>query len=369
MTLLGNDFPLQTTGDNMLTRLLKPILTKLGVGLLLGIGLVACAPAARQTALQAATPTQSVADLQSKILTLKGAIGAHDPVIIKAGGQYYRYATGPGIPIGCSPDLITWRDCGRVFSQLPIEAYKSVPEVGDLWAPDIAFLNGRYVLYYSASSFGSNKSAIALATNTTLDPLSKDYKWVDEGVVIASRPGNNYNTIDPNLVQVADGTLWLAFGSFWSGIKLIQMDSKTGKTLADAPLQALAQRGPPGAVEAAFITQRGGYYYLFVSFDQCCQGVNSTYNMRVGRAKTVTGPYTDRAGKAMLDGGGTLVLEGKTNWRGPGHNAVLVEDDVYWLVYHAYDVKSNGTPLLHIEQLVWTEDGWPQAPSELVAGG
>ena len=304
-------------------------------------------------------------DLKSKILTLKGAIGAHDPVIIKADGQYYRYITGPGIPISCSPDLITWRDCGRVFSQLPIEAYKSVPEVAELWAPDISFRNGKFYLYYSASSFGSNKSAIALATNTTLDPLSKNYKWVDEGVVIASRPGNNYNTIDPNLVQAADGTLWLAFGSFWSGIKLIQLDPKTGKVLADAPLQALAQRSPPGAIEGAFIVQRGEFYYLFVSFDQCCKGMNSTYNIRVGRAKDITGPYADRAGKAMLEGGGTLVLDGKTAWRGPGHNAVLVEDDAYWLVYHAYDVKSNGTPLLHIEQLVWTDDGWPQAPSEL----
>lgn len=337
----------------------------------LGLILAACAPVAQPTTTptSSATPSPSAQDLQSKILTLKGATGAHDPVIIKAGQQYYRYTTGPGIPIGCSADFITWRDCGRVFSQLPVEAYKAVPEVGDLWAPDISFRNGKYYLYYSASSFGSNKSAIALSTNITLDPLSKDYKWVDEGVVIASRPGDDFNTIDPNAVQAADGTLWLAFGSYWSGIKLIPLDPQTGKALPNGEMHALARRSPPGAIEAAFITQRDGYYYLFVSFDACCQGVKSTYNIRVGRAQSVTGPYVDRDNKPMLDGGGTLVLQGKPDWRGPGHNAILVENGVYWLAFHAYDVKSNGTPLLHIEQLIWTEDGWPQAPSELMAAG
>ena len=296
------------------------------------------------------------------ILALKGAIGAHDPVIIKAEGKYYRFITGPGIPIGCSPDLISWTECGRVFNQLPVSVYKSVPKVQDLWAPDIAFFNGKYHLYYAASSFGSNHSAIALATNDTLDSLSKSYKWVDEGVVIESRENNTYNAIDPNFVLDQEGKAWLSFGSFWTGIKLIELDPASGKPIANSQLFALAQRNST-AIEAPFIVFRDGFYYLFVSFDQCCKGVDSTYNIRVGRSKTITGPYTDRDGKPMLDGGGTLLLQGKKEWRGPGHNAVLIEGGTYWLVYHAYDVKSNGVPLLHIEQLSWDEAGWPQAPS------
>jgi arabinan endo-1,5-alpha-L-arabinosidase len=327
--------------------------------------LAACAQQPLSTPTPAPTPDRAA--LQARILDLQGAIGAHDPVIIKADGVYYRFATGPGIPMGCSSDLIKWRECGRVFSRLPISAYKAVPGVGDLWAPDISLVNGTYRLYYSASSFGSNKSAIVLATNVTLDATRKDYKWVDQGVVVDSRPGYSYNAIDPNYVAALDGTAWLAFGSFWSGIKLLQLDPATGKALPNAQLMSLARRAEaPGAIEAAFITHRDGYYYLFVSFDQCCKGVNSTYNMRVGRSKTVTGPYLDRAGKDMLNGGGTLILSGNDAFRGPGHNAILIDDGRYLLAYHAYDIKSNGVPLLHIEELLWDE-GWPQAPSALLA--
>jgi arabinan endo-1,5-alpha-L-arabinosidase len=317
----------------------------------------ACRPIAQdpQPTAQAISP--------DRILALKGAIGAHDPAIIHADGTYYLFATGPGIPISCSPDLITWSACGRVFNQLPVSAYKSVPKVQELWAPDIAFFNGKYHLYYSASTFGSNHSAIALATNTTLNALDKNYKWVDEGVIVESRVNNAYNAIDPNFIRDQDGKAWLAFGSFWTGIKLLALDPQTGKALGDGQLIALAQR-PSTAIEAPFITFHDGYYYLFVSFDQCCSGVNSTYHIRVGRSNTITGPYSDRDGKAMRDGGGTLLLQGKTSWRGPGHNALLVDGKRTWLVYHAYDVKSNGAPLLHIEALDWDATGWPQAPSE-----
>lgn len=326
----------------------------------------ACAPI-RQSVQPQAT-AMSTPDYASKIMSLKGAIGAHDPVLIKADGKYYRFATGPGIPIGCSADLISWTDCGRVFSRLPVSIYKAVPDVKDLWAPDISYRNGKYYLYYSGSTFGSNKSAIALATNTTLDSLSKDYKWVDEGVVVDSQPSYSYNAIDPNLIEAQDKTLWLAFGSYWTGIKLQQLDPQTGKALPNTQLHALAQRFENnGSIEGSFIVYRDGYYYLFVSFDSCCQGVKSNYNIRVGRAKDVTGPYLDRDGKAMLKGGGTLLLDSKPDWKGPGHNGILIEGDRYDIVYHAYDVKSNGTPLMHIEELIWTNDGWPQVPSQLLA--
>ena len=299
----------------------------------------------------------------ARILDLKGAIGAHDPAIIKADGIYYRFITGPGIPIGCSPDLISWTACGRVFNLLPIPVYKSVPGVKDLWAPDISFFGGKYHLYYAASTFGSNHSAIALATNTTLDATAKGYKWIDEGVVLESRENDNYNAIDPNFILDQDGRAWLAFGSFWTGIKIIELDPATGKVLATSSIISLAQRSGNTAIEAPFVVFRNGYYYLFVSFDQCCNGVESTYNIRVGRSKSVTGPYIDRDNTSMLVGGGSLLLVGNATWRGPGHNSVLIDEGTFWLVYHAYDIKSNGVPLLHIESLDWDSEGWPHAPS------
>jgi arabinan endo-1,5-alpha-L-arabinosidase len=299
-------------------------------------------------------------------LELSGSIRqVHDPVIAHEDGKYYLYSTGTGVPVRCSEDLSQWRLCSAVFWRLPQWAPEQVPGVTDIWAPDVSFFNGRYHLYYSLSTFGSNTSAIGLATNVTLDPDAPGFEWVDEGLVIASRPEDNWNAIDPNLVQAEDGTLWLAFGSFWSGIKLVRLDPRTGKPIDDpAEVVPIAARpAPPSAVEAPFIIHRDGYYYLFVSFDQCCNASESTYNIRVGRATAVTGPYLDRDGVGMLEGGGTLLLESSERWRGPGHNAIFRDEGGDKLVYHSYDAEYAGVPTLRIEQLEWDDDGWPVASS------
>jgi len=303
------------------------------------------------------------------VLELKGSIhGVHDPVIAEENGSFYLFSTGRGIPRHCSDDLIQWRGCGLVFFGLPRWAREYVPGVTDIWAPDISFFNGRWHLYYSLSTFGSNVSAIGLATNRTLDPNSPEHEWVDEGVVIASRSTDSWNAIDPNIVIDTEGRVWLAFGSHWDGIKMRRIDAETGKLSSDdQTLYALASRPVhPRAVEAPFIIYRQGYYYLFVSFDACCRGVNSTYNIRVGRSPAVTGPYLDREGVPLLQGGGTLLLEGFGRWRGPGHNAILQDSQGELLVYHAYDAEFGGTPALRIERLIWHE-GWPMAPSATFA--
>jgi arabinan endo-1,5-alpha-L-arabinosidase len=163
-----------------------------------------------------------------------------------------------------------WNNCGQVMSFYPPWVIREVPSVTDLWAPDIVFWGDKYHLYYAASSFGSNHSAIGLATNVTLNQNSPDYKWVDEGEVISSQPSDDYNTIDPNLVTDQSGQRWLVFGSFWSGIKMRKIDSATGKLATDdTTLYALASRPGITAIEGAFITYRLGYYYLFASFDFC----------------------------------------------------------------------------------------------------
>nr|MDT0666810.1 arabinan endo-1,5-alpha-L-arabinosidase [Micromonospora sp. DSM 115978] len=152
---------------------------------------------------------------------------------------------------------------------------------GDVWAPDVSYHNGRVWMYYSASSFGSNRSAIGLATSPTGLPGS----WRDQGVVYRSSSSDDFNAIDPSLfVDPASGKWWLSFGSHWTGIKMISINPQTGKpSTTDRTRYNLAQRPSPGAVEAPYILARGGYYYLFVSFDACCQGVNSTYRIMVGR--------------------------------------------------------------------------------------
>jgi arabinan endo-1,5-alpha-L-arabinosidase len=288
----------------------------------------------------------------------------HDPSAIREGGTYYLFSTRAGIAVRCSEDLTRWRLCGDVFGHLPQWAVEEVPGLRGLWAPDVSYFNGRYHLYYSASTFGSNRSAIGLATNETLDPSSEKYAWRDQGKVIGSSPSDDWNAIDPNVVMDEAGRPWLSFGSFWGGIKMRRIDPATGKLSAqDETLYSLASRPRskelPGAVEAPAVLRRGGYYYLFVSFDFCCRGVKSTYHVRVGRSRRVTGPYVDRDGKPMTEGGGTLVVKGGGRWIGPGHCTILETKDGEKLVYHAYDAEWRGTPTLRISHLHWDAEGWP----------
>ncbi|MEJ2545364.1 MAG: arabinan endo-1,5-alpha-L-arabinosidase, partial [Calditrichaceae bacterium] len=228
--------------------------------------------------------------------------------MIKADDYYYIFSTGDRIAMRRSPDMVNWQYIGEVFDEIPEWGKEEVPGVSNIWAPDIFYKDSTYYLYYSLSTFGKNTSRIGLVTNTTLNPYDKDYQWIDQGKVVESNEDNNdnYNAIDPNIFEDNDSTIWLSFGSFWSGIKLIQIDPKTMKPFISGGLTAIAKRPYPDAIEAPFIIKREGFYYLFVSFDFCCQGVNSTYNIRVGRAEKITGPYYAENGTSMLSGGGTL---------------------------------------------------------------
>jgi hypothetical protein len=157
--------------------------------------------------------------------------GVHDPVVAKDNGVYWLYATGDGIPIRRSTDLITWDTAGRVFpGRTPAWAPTAVPGVEFPWAPDISYFNGRWHLYYSLSTFGSQRSVIGVATNATLDPRDARYRWDDQGAVVESRPGvSTFNAIDPNVALDAEGAPWLTWGSFWGGIMLRRLDAATGK--------------------------------------------------------------------------------------------------------------------------------------------
>ena len=237
----------------------------------------------------------------------------------------------------------------------------AVPDARGIWAPDVSFSHGEYRIYYSVSTFGKNRSAIGLVTTPSLEkPL-----WTDKGLVFRSIPDDDFNAIDPNLFEDAEGRQWLAFGSFWSGLKMVRLDPRTGHAAKDARIHTLARRGGSGAIEAPFVIRRHGFYYLFASVDFCCRGAASTYHTVVGRSKSPEGPYLDRAGKSMMDGGGLLVLHADLDpskrFVGPGHIAVLREPKQDYIVYHAYDTQARGMPTLRIQPLGWTDDGWPVA--------
>jgi arabinan endo-1,5-alpha-L-arabinosidase len=298
-------------------------------------------------------------DLYAVSWDIKGDLGVHDPVITKQGDTWYIFSTGYGIRLKKSKDGIRWTDIGYVLDNLEWQR-KYVPIASNnLWAPDISFFNGLYYLYYCKSLFGTNTSVIGLATNKTLDPDSPDYEWKDRGAVIGSNSSNDYNCIDPNLVVDGNGQPWLSFGSFWTGIKLIKLDPSAMKPLSGEKMYSIASRPGNTVIEAPFIIYRQGFYYLFVSFDHCSRGVMSDYKIMVGRSEELTGPYVDKRGVAMMEGGGTLIDAGDEYWKGPGHCAVYQSKDTAILVNHAYDALNNGAPTLQIRPLYWDNEGWP----------
>ncbi|WP_239453149.1 MULTISPECIES: arabinan endo-1,5-alpha-L-arabinosidase [Microbacterium] len=321
-------------------------------------------------AVTAATATACAAAPAATELELEGDITVHDPALVVGaeGEPWYVFSTGDvreglGAPqIRRSTDEgLTWEYVGTVWDagSRPEWAYKAVPGVQNFWAPDVYEHDGTYYLYYSASTFGKNTSAIGLTTNTTLDPDDPAYEWVDQGLVWRSTAGeDDYNAIDPGIVAHQDGTPWMAFGSFWGGIQLIQLEWPSGMPAPGAEPVTIASRiGPPNAIEAPFIYPRDGWFYLFVSEESCCKGTDSTYRIAVGRSRDVTGPYVGPDGAELTMDGAHLILEAHGDMVGPGGQSVSAGR----LGFHFYDAAQGGLMQLAIRELAWTEDGWPVA--------
>jgi arabinan endo-1,5-alpha-L-arabinosidase len=297
---------------------------------------------------------------------LRGDLGIHDPsTIIKCKDKYYIFGTGDNILSKSSTDKVVWTPGPTVFANPPAWTTNAVPGFArTFWAPDVIFLNGRYCLYYSVSTWGSQVSAIGLVTNPTLDPTDPAYKWTDQGIVIQSGNGSPYNTIDPSVSLDGAGNPWMVFGSYWTGIYVVQLDPVTGLRISlNSPTYRVAYNS---SIEASCILRRGSYYYLFVNWGSCCDGVNSTYNIRVGRSTSITGPYIDRNGVDMANNGGTLFLQGTGKYTGPGHMGFLVENGRQWFSYHYYDANayagwydSYGPAEFDLRPLSWTADNWP----------
>ena len=287
-------------------------------------------------------------------------ISVHDPsTIVECKDEFWVFATGRGILSRHSPDLIHWTAGPPVFTRVPPWTTNTIRgNFGHFWAPDIIHLGNRYLLYYAVSTWGKRTSALGLATNPTLDPSDPAYAWTDGGPVIQTSDANDYNAIDPSITTDANGGLWLAFGSYWSGIKLVELDPATGKRLAtNSPIYSLAHHD---SIEASCVYHHGDFYYLFVNWGQCCRGVKSTYNIRVGRSAAITGPYLDKDGIDMMRDGGSLMLGSAGPFIGPGHAGIIVDNGKDWFSCHFYDGMHKGAPTLAIFPLQWTAAGWPE---------
>ena len=297
----------------------------------------------------------------------------HDPVMAFENGVYHLYATGMGIQHMTSRDRKTWTVMREpVMSVIPKWTRDSVPGFEHhVWAPDVVQWHGRWWLAYSCSTFGKNGSAIGLLSSRSLS----FNMWNDEGCIVTSREGRDeWNAIDPCFVIDDNDVPWLAWGSFWDGIQLCRLDT-TMHLAAGCRPQTIARRYPAGyqaaepnptskfagtnAIEAPFIMKHDGWYYLFVSWDYCCRGPLSSYKVVVGRSKTVDGPYVDKEGRLMTEGGGTPVIAGdKQEFEAAGHCAAYTLNGEDLFICHGYYLPRKGASILIQRGIAW-KDGWP----------
>lgn len=306
-------------------------------------------------------PPQPGAD--PALLELTGAIDGSDSGLIAAEGRFYLFHTGLGISTKVSDDLLHWEAGPSVFTANPEWIAEAVPEATVLWAPDVVFFGGVYHLYYAVSTFAGRRSCIGHATSEGLGGELGAGQWVDRGSVLCSNvetDTDDWNAIDPHVLVDDDGRIWLVFGSFLSGIHVIRLN-EAGERADDTMTHLAARRDAEDAVQAPALVREGEDYYLFTSIDFCCQGVVSTRAVAVGRATNVLGPYVDRAGVPLLDGGGTVLLEGDERWRGPGGSTVFRHEGRAYHLFHAYDAEQDGQSTLRISDLLWDEEGWPRS--------
>jgi arabinan endo-1,5-alpha-L-arabinosidase len=320
-----------------------------------------------------------------------GARHAHDPTVVRDDdGMYYMFSTDAvansenipaGVHIRTSRDLVTWHFTGTAFDGVPRPARDWSGATG-LWAPEVVRWPGAgWHMYYSASTFGSNTSAIGLATAP-----HPSGPWQDRGLVVATRSGvNTQNAIDAAITFGADGAPWLTYGSFFSGIYTLPLDPASGRPLQEGDLGSLIARRHPsveGALEGAFIMYRPDQdrYMLFASYDS----LFNSYNLRVAAADHITGPYRDVRGLSMTDleappaSIGTKVLgshrfDGATGWLAPGHNSVLTQDgpdggEEHFLVHHVRFADDPSQHIVQLRRLFFNTAGWPVVSPQPYAG-
>jgi len=292
-----------------------------------------------------------------------------DPTVIRdpETGFFYAYGTEDRwytannvdrlVPILRSKDLVNWTYVRDAFTSKP-----SWKTLGGIWAPDIAIVNGKYHLYYAYSTWGDTDPGIGVATSNY--PGSSAFN--DQGRLFLSSEIKVPNSIDPFYYE-EDGKKYLFWGSFSS-----EADQGTyGAELSDDGLRVRDMNEKfkitAGDWEAVNIHKRAGYYYFFGSKGSCCNGINSTYHIRVGRSTSLQGPYLDRDGNDIAErGNGTLVLQGNAKYIGPGHNARIITDKNGndWMLYHAMDVNKTmvddvNQRALFLDRVNWDSDGWP----------
>ena len=295
----------------------------------------------------------------------------HDPCIVELDGRTFCFSTGNGGSMKSTKDFKTWTIHGPIMTTPPPWLRTMIPEHRSIWAPDGVKVGNKVRIYYCASRyFGGNDSAIGFQENEHFDANKPNEGWVDHGMVIESSKakGNHYNCIDPDVQIDQQGRHWMFFGSYYSGIYVVELDPESGKIKPGSePVSVAWNKGSKeNALEGAAGCYHDGYYYLWVSYGLAAQGVRSTYQVMVGRSKDPNGPFIDAKGTPMTEGGHVNILKTSPPMFSPGHNEVMHHRDGRWMMsYHFYDGRKFwtgdkwGLPRLQVREVLWSADGWP----------
>ena len=321
----------------------------------LAVALFACKKSPETVAAAEEVSVQAEAvetNISKTARTVSGTVPSHDPsTIARSGSTYFSFTTGTNIAKASSSNLSSWAYGPTVFNYRPSWIASYVPNFnGEYWAPDIAWFNNRWNLYYSVSTFGSSRSAIGLVTAPSISVSGTS--WTDRGVVVSSSSSSDVNAIDASIL-IDGSNVYMAWGSYFAGIAVIRIDPSTGKPTGSRRIVA---GGGGSDWEAPCLIKEGSYYYMFVNRGRCCQGLNSTYYIVVGRSTSPFGPFVDKNGRSLTSGGGTFVLGRQGNYIGPGHLSRMPGTQRGSV--HYYDGANNGNPKLEIVYFSWS-GGWP----------
>ena len=286
-------------------------------------------------------------------LAQEGKPWIHDPsTIMKCDGKYYTFGTGGGGLI--SEDGWNW--------------YPGAVRPGGGAAPDALKIGDRYLVAYSSTGGGlggGHAGRILTMWNRTLDPESPDFAYTEAVEVASSQVDEDCDAIDAGLfMDPVTGRLWCTYGTYFGFIRIVELDPKTGARVeGNEPVNIAID------CEATTIIWRNGWYYLLGTHGTCCDGVNSTYNIVVGRSRSVTGPYLDNVGRDMIAGGGKMVIDADDRQFGAGHFGRYIEDEgVEKMSFHwEADLDRSARSVLAIRPLLWVND-WPVAGSSFKVG-
>lgn len=283
-----------------------------------------------------------------------------DPSVIydAASNLYYAYATN-GVVLS-SEDLINWTRMTGVFSALPSWGTSGA----GVWAPDVQYIGGQYIYYYSLSTWGDPNPGIGIATSS-----GPNGPWTDRGELFRSQAIGVNNSIDPMVFTAQDGKVYMIWGSM-RGNFIVELSADGLSLKEGTPAQATVTRVAGlatttswnvGTYEGAYVIYRDGYYYLFLSTGTCCNGLSSTYRVNVSRSTSPLGPYIDDQGRVMTQANvGKIILQSNDTYKGPGHNSLVTDayGDV-WMFYHSYSTSKPSSRVMLMDPILWDVNGWP----------